>query len=370
MLQAVRASGIASRTEVTAATGLTAMSVYRLILELCRHRLVVPAGMTAAGAVGRPSSLFRFNASIGHVIGIDVGNETTRAEIVELDRTLRARREVPTAEIEDDLTASLLTLVADLQSAAGIRADQLVGVAVGVPAVADPDGTIIRASQHHGWEGLDLGGHLRRAVGAEVIVRQDDHLAALAELRGGACVGTRSAVVLNAGKGIGLGVITGGLVHGGVHNAAGRVAWIPIPSDDSRGADPIPLGHLLTADGLITDYRRLGGTVPMDGARAVFLADAGGDAAATEAIDLFAGRLGWLIGAIVAVLDPELVVIGGGVSRSYARLAAGVAGRLRSIVAMPPPVVASTLGPEAVVTGALDAALDLADAWLQERLRS
>ena len=367
MLQAVRKVGIASRTEITAETGLTAMSVYRLIHELRRHRLVLPAGMTPAGAVGRPSSLFRFNSAIGHVVGIDVGNETTRGEIVELDRTLRARREIPTAEIEEDFAACLLAIVADLQSVAGVNPDLLVGVAVGVPAVADPAGKIIRASQHHSWEGLDLGGDLRRALGTEVIVRQDDHLAALAELRGGACVGTRNAAVLNVGKGIGLGVISGGSVHGGVHNAAGRVAWIPIPSSGTDGIG-IPLGQLLTADGMISDYRRLGGTAPMDGALAVFLADAAGDDAATRAIELFAGRLGWLIAAIVAVLDPELVVIGGGVSRAYARLADGVATRLGSIVAMPPRVVASTLGPEAVVTGALDAALDLADAWLQKQL--
>ena len=368
VLQAVRRAGIASRTEITAETGLTTMSVYRLIGELRRHRLVLPAGMTPAGAVGRPSSLFRFNSSIGHVVGIDVGNETTRGEIVELDRTLRTRREIPTAEIEEDLAACLLAIVADLQSAAGVKPELLVGVAVGVPAVADPDGRIIRASQHHAWEGLDLGRHLRRALGTEVIIRQDDHLAALAELRGGACVGTRNAAVLNVGKGIGLGVISGGSVHGGVHNAAGRVAWIPIPSGGTDGGAALPLGRLLTADGMISDYRRLGGTAPMDGARAVFLADTAGDDAATRAIELFAGRLGWLIAAIVAVLDPELVVIGGGVSRSYARLADGVAARLGSIVAMPPRVVASTLGPEAVVTGALDAALDLADTWLQERL--
>ena len=205
MLQAVRRAGIASRTEITAETGLTAMSVYRLIHELRRHRLVLPAGMTPAGAVGRPSSLFRFNSAIGHVVGIDVGNETTRGEIVELDRTLRARREIPTAEIEEDFAACLLAIVADLQSIAGVTPDLLVGVAVGVPAVADPAGRIIRASQHHSWESLDLGGDLRRALGTDVIVRQDDHLAALAELRGGACVGARNAAVLNVGKGIGRG---------------------------------------------------------------------------------------------------------------------------------------------------------------------
>ncbi len=370
VLQAVRAAGVSSRTEITTATGLTGMSVHRLVGELSLRRLVIPAGRTAVGAVGRPSSLFRFNASIAHVIGIDVGNETTRAELADLNRTVIEAREIPTAAIEVDLAGRLLAIIAELRGANPAKTTELVGVAIGVPAVAGPDGTIIRASQHHEWEGLDLGPRLRAALGTDIVVRQDDHLAALAELRGGACAGAQSAAVLDVGKGIGLGVIAGGLVHGGVHNAAGRVAWIPIPADEARKPQVIPIEQLLTADGLIADYRRFGGTAPANGALHVFEADARGEPAAKEAINLFAERLGWLVADVVAIIDPEVVVIGGGISRSFDRLAEGVTSRLRSIVAMPPPIVASSLGPGAVVSGAIDAALGLADVWLRDQLGS
>jgi predicted NBD/HSP70 family sugar kinase len=369
VLKAVRAGGIASRTEISAATRLTGMSVHRLIGELASRGLVVPAGRTRAGAIGRPSSLFRFDSSIAHVVGIDVGNETTRAELTDLDHTVRAHREIPTADVEADLAASLIGLIGELRGA-DAEPRELVGIGIGVPAVAGPDGRIIRASQHHSWEGLDLGSRLRAQFGTEVVVRQDDHLAALAELRGGACQGARSALVLDVGKGVGLGVITDGLVHGGVHQAAGRVAWIPFPTDDGRGAAMVPIGQLLTADGLIADYRRLGGSRAGGGARHVFEADAASEPAAREAVDLFASRLGWLIATVIAVLDPEIVVVGGGISRSFARLAEGVNRQVRSIVLAPPPVVASALGPQAVVTGAIEAALGLADAWLQAQLES
>ena len=128
------------------------------------------------------------------------------------------------------------------------------------------------------------------------------------------------------------------------------------------------LGSIVTADGLIRDYRRLGGSSRSDGAIDVFRADAAGEEAAVRAIDLFAGRLGWLIAALVAMLDPELVVVGGGISRSFERLSPGIAAQLGQNVVNPPPVVGSALGPEAVVTGAIDAALQIADAWLQERI--
>lgn len=368
VLQVVRASGVTSRMQITEQTGLTAMSVHRLIAELRRRRLVVPAGTSNAGAVGRPSSLFRFNAAIGHVVGVDVGNETTRAVLADLDLERRARIELRTADVEHDLGGSLSAAVRTLQAAANVRREGLVGLAVGVPAVTDPDGTILRASQHHVWEGLALGATLREASGAAVVVRQDDHLAALAELLGGACIGLRTAVVLDVGKGIGLGIITDGAVHAGVHGAAGRVAWIPVRPGGSLDDSMVPLGGVMTADGIIADYRGAGGDAQIDGALGVFEADEAGDPAATRAIDLFASRLGWLIGTIVAVLDPEVVVIGGGISRSFDRLVGPMVERIRKIVVTPPPIVASTLGPEAVVAGAIDAAIELADAWLQERI--
>jgi len=368
VLQAVRATGTTSRTQITERTGLTAMSVHRLIAELRRRRLVVSAGTSNAGAVGRPSSLFRFNASIGHVVGVDVGNETTRAVLADLDHGRLARIEVRTEDVERDLADELAGIVRALQRDAKVKADALVGLAVGVPAVTDPDGTILRASQHHVWEGLALGRTLHQALGTEVVVRQDDHLAALAELRGGACIGARTAAVVDIGKGIGVGIITGGAVHRGSHGAAGRVAWIPVRPGGSIDDSMVPLGTVMVADGIIADYRAAGGRGAMDGALGVFQADAAGDAAATVAIDRFASRLGWLLGTIIAVLDPEVVVIGGGVSRSFGRLAGPMTQRLNEIVVVPPPVVPSTFGPEAVVAGALDAAMGLADAWLQERI--
>lgn len=367
VLQVVRAGGALSRSRIAVDTGLTTMTVHRLIADLRRRRLVVPAGRSARGRVGRPSALFKFNASIGHVLGIDVGNETTRAVLAHLDGAPRARWEGPTSEIEADLVGSLRDKIHDLQQDAGVQPDALVGVGVGVPAIATVDGAIVRPSQHHVWEGLALGGLLGSSLGRQVLVTQDDQLATLAELRRGACVGVRDAVVLDVGKGIGVGIVADGSVYAGIHSAAGRVAWIQVP-DGGDGNGAVQLGRLLTADGLIGEYRRFGGASKADGALDVFLADAAGDVAATRAIDRFADRLGWLIAALVAVLDPERVVIGGGISRSFGRLSPGLAGRLAESVANPPPVVGSDLGPEAVVTGAIDAALQIGDSWLQERI--
>ena len=367
VLEAVRVGGTVSRAQIGAQTGLAAMSVHRLIAELRRRRLVLPAGSTPAGSIGRPSSLFRFNGSIGHVVGFDVGNETTRAALVDLDRTEMGAFEVSTAEVEGDLARHLLSAVTQLQEEAHVRPDALLGLAAGIAGVTRSDGTIVRASQHHAWDGLALGLLLREALGVDVQLRQDDHFAALAELRGGACVGMRTALLVNVGKGIGLGIISGGAVHAGAHGAAGRATWVPLRADGSGVASSVA-GDLLTGDGIVADYVRAGGASGPDGARGVFVAEAAGDPAARDAIELFASRLGWLIGSTIAILDPEVVVLGGGISRAYEQLREPLTRRVAEIIPAPPPIVASALGPGAVIAGAIDGALALADISLKARL--
>jgi predicted NBD/HSP70 family sugar kinase len=368
VLSAIRTAGVTSRSRVTRDTGLTAMTVHRMVTDLRRRKLISSAGRPTPGNVGRPPSLYRFNASIGCVAGIDVGNETTRFILTDLDGRPLAHTVHPTGDIETDLARALASTVTDLQRTAGVRQESLVGVGVGVPAVVDAAGTIVRASQHHLWEGLELGSYLRESLGSGVIVTQDDHLAALAELRRGACVGLQSAVVLDVGKGIGVGIISDGSVHAGAHAAAGRIARIPLPIDAADFDEGDTLGSHLTGDGVLAAYRRRGGRAAVGSANDVFVLDREGDADATAVIDEFASRLGWVIGALGVVLDPELVVIGGGISRSFERLRPAVERRLAQIVPVPPPVVASSLVPDAVVLGAIDAAHELADSWLRDRI--
>jgi predicted NBD/HSP70 family sugar kinase len=93
-----------------------------------------------------------------------------------------------------------------------------------------------------------------------------------------------------------------------------------------------------------------------------------GNPAAAAAIDLFADRLGLCVGITVAIMDPQRVVIGGGMSGSFDRLAPGLTKRLSRVVLLPPSVVPSRLGTEAGLIGAIEAAMERADTWLLESI--
>ena len=372
VLERVRAAETTSRVRIAAETGLTVTTVHRLVADLQNRRLLVNGEMAGTGGVGRPATRFRFNARVGHVIGIDVGNETTRAGLAHLDGQIIASDDCPTAQIASDLVGGIEGIIRGLQERAAVRPDSLVAICIGVPGVIDPAGdVIVRASLHQPWEGMPLGSELRRSLGVEVTVAQDDHLTAVAELRRGACVGLRHALIVNIGKGIGAGLVIDGEPFYGARAAAGRLGWIPLPladGTDASGTDGMPpvapASQLLTADGLIADYRRFGGQAEMGGAIDVFAADRASDPAAGRAIDRFAERLGTCIGMGVAIMDPQIVVIGGGISAAFDRLRPIVMSRLSEIVHMPPNVVASKIALDAGVVGAIEAALERADAWL------
>lgn len=378
VLQNIREAGTTSRVRVADETGLTATTVHRLTDDLRRHGLITRVAAPTRTGIGRPATLFRFNGRTGHVVGIDIGNETTRAVLADLDGVVLARNARPTASIEGNLPLAISEMVSELQRESAMQHKTLVAIGVGVAAVIAAEGMIVRASMHHLWEGLQLGLQLRRTFDSEVVVSQDDHLSALAELEFGGCVGLRDALVVNVGKGVGAGIIIDGAIYHGASGAAGRVGWIPVVEGLSSVAGTgavdsalaaVPLASLLTADGLIADYQHRGGNREVGGARDVFLADASGDPAAMAAVDTFADRLGWLIGAAAAIIDPQRVVVGGGISGSFERLSPRVTARVAEIVALPPPIVASTLGTDAVAIGAIASATRLADTWLMARMK-
>lgn len=381
VLEYVRASGATSRARVAAETGLTITTVHRLVADLQRRRLIGDGTMAEYGGVGRPTETFEFNAGIGHIAGVDVGNETTRSALANLEGRTIARDLRPTAVIAADLLGGLKDVIGALQRSAGVESNSLVAVSIGVPGVVDvAGGVIVRASLHRLWDGLPLGTQLRHSLGVDVLLAQDDHLAALAELRRGECIGLRHALVVNIGKGFGAGIIVDGQLYYGSHAAAGRVGWFPVPLGDltlgptdengpfDHPGEPkvAPASQLVTADGLIADYRRLGGHAGAMGAIEVFEADAAGDPAAARAIDLFAERLGDCVGIAVALIDPQKVVIGGGISGSFDRLVPRLTERLSRVVLLPPSVVPSQLGMEATVMGAIEAGVERADHWLRE----
>ena len=242
--------------------------------------------------------------------------------------------------------------------------DELRAAGLAVPGLVDPEtGTVSVASNLAGWIDVPVAGMLHRRLPVPVRVENDVNLAALGEMWRGAGRGCRHLLFVAPGTGIGAGVIIDGRLHRGAHHFAGEIGY-SCPGPEHLEADYGLLGRLealASGPGLLRRAReRLGGRLPADAtARDVFDMAGAGDAEAIALCEETATLIGIAVANVVTVLDPEIIVFGGGLSRDEALLS-----RVREvvyrIVPVRPEIVVSALGEDAQLYGAALMALEAA----------
>jgi predicted NBD/HSP70 family sugar kinase len=167
-------------------------------------------------------------------------------------------------------------------------------------------------------------------------------------------------VYVSIGTGIGMGIVIGGEIYRGSSGRAGEISFLPLGEAPVASADTRQHGILETvasAAGIMTAARRLG--MAATSAQEVFEAARAGDDAANRVVQDEAGHLARALAAVMAVLDPGLIVIGGGVGGNADLLLDPVQRMLSELLALsPPPIEMSSLGRDAVVLGGLAAGLD------------
>lgn len=304
--------------------------------------------------------------SATRIIGADVGGTAVKYVVVDAAGEIVSRGEVATDPASPD--ATLATLAADVDVGG-----ELAGVGLACAGIVDPDaGTLGRAPNLRGWEGSDLDGAVVRAFGEVPVALANDVNAALAgEWRLGAGRGARDLVMLALGTGVGGGVLVNERIVVGSRCGAGEIGHVVVDPDGpvcgcgNRGC----LEAFAGARGLATAARRLAEDGQDDPELTVLCAGDDGptprrlaDLAAAgngAARDIFAnaGRmLGVAVGGLINILDPDLVIVGGGVARAGDLILEPCRRTASRIVlceaAKGTPVVAAELGHRAAALGA------------------
>lgn len=251
-----------------------------------------------------------------YAIGLDLGGTDLKAGLVsgrgEVAHFLR-RPSRAAAGAEAPLEV-IVGAVSDLRRAG---ADAAGGIGLGCPGVIAPaSGTLVGRTPHlpH-WDSLPLRSLLSERLGVALVVGNDANLAALAEHRVGAARGARISLTLTVGTGIGCGVIVDGHVLSGANGGAGELGHLPLDGRyPCRCGVPGCVEPECSGSGLVARAAEAG--LAVADAEAVFAAAAAGDPRATRLVERMSDRLGALIAAAVLLLDPEVVVIGGGVANA------------------------------------------------------
>jgi glucokinase len=306
--------------------------------------------------------------SAGEIVGVDLGGTKMLLGVLDADsKVLWESREASTGQTEDELVE---LLVRELEEARG-KCTGVAAIGLGIPATIRHDEGIAVSAVNLPLENLPIREIAEERTGLPVFVDNDANVAALAEFLYGAAKGTRNAVMLTIGTGIGGGLILNGEVYRGATGAGAELGHTVIQIDGPACQGNCPghgcvetfaSGTALGREGRAAAEREpdsalgamLAGGEEIDG-RAVTEAALSGDETAGGVFELVGSRLGVALTSFANIFEPEVFVIGGGVIAAGDLLLEPARGELEAR-ALPPmkriPVLAAELGADAGMIGA------------------
>jgi predicted NBD/HSP70 family sugar kinase len=358
--------------EIVKVTGLSRPTVETVAEGLLEQGWVTVDDPDRApgGRLGRPARRYSFNASAGRVLGIDIGAHTVALCVADLrgDAIATIRRRV-----SPDIGARRrLAVAADAATAllaeTQIDRSSVFAVTVGTPGTVSPRNRRIGKSPGMpGWSQTDLIAVLQERVGFDVELENDANLAAVGERARGVAQDCDDMLFLLLGERLGAGVIANGTLIRGSDGAAGEVGYAPAAAARIRPPGIGPLESLVNARALVELGRRAlakdrqsrladlcGGDPARLTAEAITLAASEGDLTATRALRTQVRALAKGIAPALLTLNPDVLVLGGGMSRAGDVLRDLLMSQIEDLLLYPPEVRISALGDEAVLVGAVD----------------
>ncbi len=354
VLDEIRRARSVSRAEVARRTGLSKPTVSLALRTLEASGLVRQVG-TESGRRGRAGVLFEpvSDAALGGAIEIAVWG--VRSVVVDLDGTTLHEHVIQWARrprSADDVVDAVGEAVAALERRTGRTLDALV---VGTPGVQDPrTGVLGRVGTIPALEGAALGDLVAARVGRAPTVFNDVDLVALGEQSEGHGRDVADFAVLWIGSGLGAALVLRGELVVGHGGGAGEIFDVPFARAIAAAGGEAPefteLG--LTTDGTVALARRIAGdTSTWVHAEEVLDAAVVGDEPAGRVLAELATWTSWYVATLVALVDPELVVLAGPLG-SHDALRPAVEQRLVELLGSPPDLVSSKLGARSVLSGA------------------
>jgi glucokinase len=293
-------------------------------------------------------------------LGLDVGGTKIAAGLVSFPAgRLQLRRQIPTRPERGaaEVLRDVVQLTGELAAAAGPLGLRVNAIGLGVCELVDLAGDIV-SSNCLAWQGAEV--RERLSAVAPVIIEADVRAAALAEALFGAGQRYRSFIYLTVGTGIASSLVLDGRPFAGARGATGTVASSPLPRAGVPwdSGEAVTLEQIASGPALVSRFNLLQGEA-QTGQEVIAAAEAG-NASALSVVRSAAEALGATIGWLVNVLDPEAVVIGGGLGLSAGPYWEGLEGSARkhiwSELHRDLPIVRAVTGPDAGLIGAAAAA--------------
>ncbi|MFO7180752.1 MAG: ROK family transcriptional regulator [Pseudomonadota bacterium] len=373
VLDIIRRGGRVSRTDLARRSTLTKPTVSAIVEDLIANGIVHEVGYDhTVGVGGRRARLLEFNEASAAYLGIRFGVSAVSVGVADARGELRTVREVPGVIGNPERSVELaLGLVDTVLAEAGLPRERLQAVGVTLPGlVAQSTGTVELAPNLE-WTSAPVRDLVQRVLNLPVVVMNITNSGALAEGRSGAAKGVRSYVWLYVGTGTGAGIVIDGRLFHGHNGFSGEIGHCPLVLDGPectcglRGClEAVASGWAIgraaeraRKSNAATLLRDLPG--PLD-AEAVAEAARQGDAEAQRILAEVGNYLGMGLSTLVNLLDPEMVVLAGGVTAAgdYLLNPTRESAAKHTLRGRNVRIVTSTLGDQAGMLGAVLGAMD------------
>jgi N-acetylglucosamine repressor len=332
ILNIIREKGPISRAEIAKITKLTPPTVSNLVKELLESKLVIESDLGESQG-GRKPTMLVINAKEFYIIGIDVGIETLKGVIADLNANIVTKKAVPISRpiTNEGFIDLMKTCIRQLLDEGNIEYDKYLGIGIGMHGVVDVNtGTSLFAPNLQ-LRHIPLKVELEKEFNMLVKVENDARAMALGESWFGNGNGADDIVCVNVGSGIGAGVIINGKLFHGEHFISGEVGHMTIDIDGPKCscgnygclqtfasgpaiAERAKREILLGKESLIAEM--VNGDLDLIDGKIVYDAALKGDALSIEILSEAGRYLGIGLTNIIHMLNPKKIIIGGGVANA------------------------------------------------------
>ncbi|HET7278947.1 MAG TPA: ROK family protein [Dermatophilaceae bacterium] len=357
--------------DLTGATGLTRPTVAQAIEDLVAEGLLSSASSAEGGMVGRPAARYSINGHAAPVLGIDLGVHTVAVAVGDLaGATLAVSRRSVEGSEGSDILAALDAAVDEALAEADLRPEDLAAVVAGTSGIVDRSTDQVRLALGDGaWSSFNLRERLQPRFECPVTIENNANLVAISAVVPGL---TPTVIGVQWGEALGAGLVVDGRLHRGASASAGEIGFIslggtPVHFGSQRG----PLEASIGTGGIVRRAtaaaaaapgsalaRALAGDTGPGAAAVVFAQAADGDAIAQSVVDAVAREFASALAPVVLALNPDTIVIAGGVARAGEVLTRAIHRHLRQLTLHCPSVELSAHAQDAVVVGAMQIARD------------
>lgn len=346
-----------TRADIAKRLNFSKPTVSSIVNQLLEDKWIYETGNGSASPEGgRKPIQLAFNAKRSYIIGIDIGGTNVLLGMTDLNGEVCASRQFITRyHLNNDLFQEMKRCVESMFSQLQITASDVLGLGVGVPGITNVEEGVVIEAPALGWENFPVRDRFHEIFDFPVYVDNDVNSVILGEHWKGAARHKSNLIYIAIGTGIGSGIILNGELYRGSNYSAGEIGYLVTDREDVKNFQPVfkGYGYLESVASGSSIGRQLSSRLGREvTAKEAFELYRNNDPEAVKIINCAVENLGIALANYISLFDPELIILGGGVSRSFSAIQERVLEIIKQYAPQQCEIMQTSLGENAGVIGA------------------